>query len=276
MSVRKFWLTNGTKTNNVLNKYEFTTPSSKVFLNNPTGLGYSQTITTVQYADVLNGTEAQNFPQIQGEVVFFDGANADRYDKYNKFIEFLTHSPLVIHYQIPKSTPETYSMDVQVASVEKSESKSDGLLRCNFSLQGLSRWKGTEVTVTGSASSYSITNNGHIPCGFEITITGTSMKNPYITLEQDSELYGEAKFDSSTAFNSVYVDSKDGEQNVILEQGGSVLPNPLSYQDLSISNGAIYVTFVKLARGTSTLTIGMDSGSITSVDIRFTPLYRSV
>lgn len=275
MSVRKFWLTNGTKTNNVLNKYEFTTPSSKVFLNNPTGLGYSQTITTVQYADVLTGTEAQNFPQIQGEVVFFDGANADRYDKYNKFIEFLTHSPLVIHYQIPKSTPETYSMDVQVASVEKSESKSDGLLRCNFSLQGLSRWKGTEVTVTGSASSYSITNNGHIPCGFEITITG-NLTNPYITLEQDNELYGEAKFVDSTAFNSVYVDSNDGEQNVILEQGGSVLPNPLSYQDLSISNGAIYVTFVKLARGTSTLTIGMDSGSITSVDIKFTPIYRSV
>ena len=276
MSVRKFWLTNGTLENGILKKYEFTMPSSKVFLNNPTGLGYSQTISTVQYADVLNGTEAQNFPQIQGEVVFFDGANADRYDKYNKFIEFLTHSPLVIHYQIPKSTPETYSMNVQVASVEKSESKSDGLLRCNFSLQGLSRWKGTEITKTGTASSYSLTNNGHLPCGFEITITGTSMKNPYITLEQDNEMYGEAKFDDSTAFSSVYVNSNDGEQEVILEQGGSVLPNPLSYQDLSISNGAIYVTFVKLARGISTLTIGMDSGSITGVTIKYTPLYRSV
>ena len=276
MSVRKFWLTNGTMTGGVLNKLEFTVPSSKIFLNNPTGLGYSQTLTTVQYADVLNGTEAQNFPQIQGEVIFLNGANADRYDKYNKMVEFLTHKPLVLNYTIPKTSTETYTMDVQVVSLEKSESKEDNLMRCSFTLQGLSRWKGTQVTATGSSSAYSITNSGHIPCGFEITIAGTSMVNPYITLEQDSELYGEAKFVDSTGFSSVYVDSNDGEQNVVLEQGGSVMPNPLSYQDLSISNGAIYVTFVKLARGTSTLTIGMDSGSITSVEIKYTPLYRSV
>ena len=117
-------------------------------------------------------------------------------------------------------------------------------------------------------------NNGHIPCGFTIEITGTSRVNPYITLTQDGEMYGEAKFDDT--FSKVYVNSRDGEQEVILEQGGSVLPNPLSYQDLSISNGAIYVTFVKLARGTSTLAIGMDSGSITGVTIKHTPLYRSV
>lgn len=267
---RKFWLTNGL--NNTLQLAE---ESSKVYLNNPTGLGYSQSITTTQYADVLTGITSQNFAQVGGEILFWSDSNADKYDKYNDFVEFLTHTPLVLHYQIPTSPTEVYTMDVDVLSLDKTEVKTDGLLRCNFSLQGLSRWKGTEVTVTGSASSYSITNNGHIPCGFEITITG-NLTNPYITLEQDSELYGEAKFVDSTAFNSVYVDSNDGEQNVILEQGGSVLPNPLSYQDLSISNGAIYVTFVKLARGTSTLTIGMDSGSITSVDIKFTPIYRSV
>ena len=274
MSVRKFWLTNGTLQNGILKKYEFTVPSSKVFLNNPTGLGYSQTITTIQYADVLNGTEAQNFPQIQGEVVFFDGTNADRYDKYNKFIEFLSYSPLVIHYQIPKTIAEEYTMDVQVVSVEKSESKPDGLLRCNFSLQGLSRWQGAEVTKTGTSSSYSITNSGHLPCGFTIEINGTSMKNPYITLTQDNEMYGEAKFDAT--LSKMFINSKDGEQEVILENNGVVSTNPLSYQDLSISNGSIYVTFIKLARGTSTLAIGMDSGSITGVTIKHTPLYRSV
>ena len=102
------------------------------------------------------------------------------------------------------------------------------------------------------------------------------MSNPYITLTQDGEMYGEAKFIDSTAFDKVSVNSNDGKQEVALEQGGSVLPNPLSYQDLSISNGSIYVTFIKLARGTSTLAIGMDSGSITNVTIKFTPIYRSV
>lgn len=272
---RKFWLTNGTLTNGNPTTVQLTEENSKIYLNNPTGLGMTQSIATTQYADVLQGITTQNFAQVGGEILFWDDSNASKYDKYNKFVEFLTHTPLTLFYQIPTSPTQTYSMDVDVLTIDKTEVKTDGLLRCNFSLQGLSRWKGTEVTVTGSASSYSITNNGHIPCGFEITIKG-NLTNPYITLEQDSELYGEAKFVDSTAFNSVYVDSNDGEQNVILEQGGSVLPNPLSYQDLSISNGAIYVTFVKLARGTSTLTIGMDSGSITSVDIKFTPIYRSV
>ena len=143
-------------------------------------------------------------------------------------------------------------------------------------MNGLSFYKGDEVVINGTGDTYTIENPSDFPVSFEITITGTSMENPYFTLEQDNELYGEAKFLDSTGFNSVSVNSNDGEQNIILEQGGSVLPNPLLYQDLSISNGAIYVTFVKLARGTSTLTIGMDSGSITGVLIKYTPLYRSV
>ena len=273
MAIREFWLKNSKSSDNL---YYFQNGTVKVFLNNPTGLGMSQSLTTTQYADVLTGVSSQNFAQVGGEVLFWNDSNATKYDNYNKFVEFLTHTPLTLFYQIPTSPAQTYSMDVEVLSLDKTEVKTDGLLRCNFSLQGLSRWQGAEVTKTGTASSYSITNNGHLPCGFTIEINGTSMKNPYITLTQDNEMYGEAKFDDSTGFSKVFVNSRDGEQEVILEQGGSVLPNPLSYQDLSISNGAIYVTFVKLARGTSTLAIGMDSGSITGVTIKHTPLYRSV
>ena len=265
---RKFWLTNSNS-----ETIELTEKNSKVYLNNPTGLGYSQVIATTQYVDVLNETASQNFATIGGEIVFWDDTISGKYEKYNDFVEFLTYTPLVFHYQIPKNPEEEYTMDVAVLSLDKSEVKTDGLLRCSFSLQGLSRWKGSEVTVTGSSASYTITNDGHMPCGFEITITG-GLGNPYITLTQDNEMYGEAKFDGT--FSEVYVNSKDSEQEVILEQSGSILPNPLSYQDLSISNGTIYVTFIKLARGTSTLTIGMDSGSITSVSIKHTPLYRSV
>lgn len=276
MSVRKFWLTNGTLQNGVLIQYELTKPSSKAFLNNPVGLGFAQTLETTQYDNTMKSVEGQNFPQIQGEVVFVDSKNSDRYDKYNKFVEFLTHSPLVLHYQIPKAAAEEYMMNVAVVSLEKTETKPNGILSCSITLQCLSRWKGLEVAVAGTSATYTLTNNGHMPCGFVIEIDGTAMVNPYFTLEQNSELYGEAKFTDATGFSSVSVNSNDGEQNIILEQGGSVLPNPLLYQDLSISNGAIYVTFIKLARGTSTLTIGMDSGSLTGVLIKYTPLYRSV
>lgn len=270
--MREFWLKNSKTSDNL---YYFQDGTVKVFLRNPTGLGLSQSVTTTKYGDVLaNATTDQNFTKVGGEVLFWNDSNATKYDNYNKFVEFLTYTPLTLYYKIPTSPTQTYSMDVEVLSLDKSEVKTDGLLKCNFSLQGLSRWKGSEVTATGTSSSYSITNSGHIPCGFEIEISGSSMKNPYITLAQDGEMYGEAKFDGT--FSKVYVNSNDGEQEVILEQGGSVLPNPLGYQDLSISNGAIYVTFVKLARGTSTLAIGMDSGSITGVTIKHTPLYRSV
>lgn len=269
MSYRKFWIENADG-----QTVQLADEQSKIFLNNPTGLGYSNAIEVNQYSDALSiASKEQNFATVSGELLFYDYINADRYEQYNDFITFLQSEPLTFYYQIPESTPRTFSMDVALSSIDKTESKSDGMMRCSFTLQGLSRWKGDEVVIQGSSNTYSIVNDGHMPVGYEIELEG-SLSDPYVLLRQDGELYGEAKF--LDTFDRVYVNSKDGEQEVILEQGGSVLPNPLSYQDLSISNGAIYVTFVKLARGTSELEIGMDSGSLTSVEIRFTPIYRSV
>lgn len=255
--------------------WDLTDQLTKSFLNNPNGLGFQQSISTIQYGNVLDVvTSNTNFPSVSGEILFYDSTNKDKYDLYADFVTFCTYSPLVLNYTKPGNN-DVYYLNCEVSNLTKTEVKTDGILRCPITLQGLGMWQGSEVTQTGSSLTYTLTNNGHFPVGFEIEIEG-SLENPYVTLEQDSELYGEAKFDDSTAFDKVYVDSKDGEQNVILEQGGSVLPNPLSYQDLSISNGSIYVTFIKLARGTSTLTIGMDSGSVTSVNIKYSPQYRSV
>lgn len=270
MSYRKFYMTNGNG-----QTVHFSNHSSSIFLNNPSGLGFSQALTTTQYADRLVSEASQNFPSVSGEILFYDGTRADKYEEYNSFVDFLTCLPLTFYYEIPTVPALTFSLEVDVTSIEKTEVKTDGMMRCNFTLQGLSRWKGDTVTITGTGTTYTLTNNGQMPCGFEITLEG-SMENPYFTLEQDGELYGEAKFDSSSAFSSVYVNSNDGEQDIVLERGGSVLPNPLSYQDLSISNGAIYVTFIKLAKGESTLTIGFDSGSLSNVNIVFVPLFRSV
>lgn len=271
MSYREFTLTNSKNVS-----WTLTDHSVKSFLNSPQGLGFQQNIGTVRYGESQVVTTREfAFPQVSGEVLFYDTSNANRYDLYNQFTRFLADSPFVLSYKIPTSPNKTYYLDCVVSQITKTESSTDGMMKCNLSLLGLGFWKSDEVALTGAGTTYTIDNDGDFPVGFEITIEG-SLENPYVTLEQDSELYGEAKFDDSTAFDKVYVDSKDGEQNVILEQGGSVLPNPLSYQDLSISNGSIYVTFIKLARGTNTLTIGMDSGSITSVSIKYTPQYRSV
>lgn len=268
--IRKFWIENGNG-----DRVFLAAQTTKVFLNNPEGFGYSQTFESVQYSNRLRGTSTQDFPEISGEVVFYDTANKDKYRKYNDFVTFLSYEPLNLFYQIPTSPAQTYSAEVSVTSLDKNEVKPNGLLVCDLELQCLSRWKGQEETIQGTTTTYTIENNGHMPVGFEITINGTNMYSPYFTLEQNGEMYGEAKFNAQQ-LSRVYVDSNDGEQSVELKQGNSILANSLSYQDLSIANGSIYVTFVKLARGESTLTIGMASGTVTDVTIKFTPIYRSV
>lgn len=246
----------------------------KSFLCDPAGLGLQRQLNVSRYGNIqrINGI-TENFPVASGDILFYDAENDDRYERYNQFVRFISHDPLTLVYTVPGVN--SFYLDCVVSSLQKTETKQDHILTCPITFQGLSLWKGTEQTVTGTSNTYELNNQGDFPCGFEITIEG-SLTNPYILLSQDDELYGEAKFDDTTAFNSLYLNSNDGEQNVILQQGGSVLPNPLSYQDLSISNGSIYVTFVKLARGISELEIGMESGSITSVEIKYQPIYRSV
>jgi len=272
MSIRKFTLTNSKGTT-----WSFNGRSTiKSFMQNPEGLGFSSSLNVIRYGEKAN-LDSQSFdlPRVKAEIVFWDVKNANRYKTYNDFLAFIMNTPLVLTYQLPLSTPADYKLDCYVLNISKSETGSNDCINCDVEFQGLSFWQGAQVLQTGSSSSYTINNKGDCPVGFEIAITG-SMENPYFTLVQDGEMYGECKFDDATAFGDVFVNSKDGEHNVILKQGGSALANPLAYQDLSISNGAIYVTFLKLARGESTLTIGMDSGSIGGVTISHTPIYRSI
>lgn len=271
MSYRKFKLINSKD-----EVWEFTNKQVKSFLSNPSQLGFNNTIKVERFSNKAM-VLSQDFalPNPSGEIIFYDSANADRYQKYYNLSRFLAYTPLKLVYTLPLSTPVDYELECYVTNLTKTESTTDKTLTCQINFQGISFWKGETQTITGTDSSYEITNNCDMPIGFEITILG-NMTNPYFTLTQDDVLYGEAKFDDITEFDEVYVNSNDGEQNVILKQGSSIIANPLGYQDLSISNGSIYVTFVKLARGTSTLEIGMESGTLSSVQIDFAPLFRSV
>lgn len=273
---RKFWLVNGNG-----ERWDLTEKELKSFLENPQGLGFQKTIDVTRYGErAYKNTESYNFPQVTGDVLFYDSANSTRYEKYNEFVRFLMEQPITLHYMIPVSynslIADTYSLECEVMSLTKTESKTDHILTSNIQMNGLGFYEGDEIEINGTANTLTINNKGDFPVGFEIELRGT-YKNPYFTLEQNGELYGEAKFDdNANNFSSVFVNSKDGEQNVVLKQNNSIMPNPLAYQDLSISNGSIYVTFVKLAKGESTLTIGADSYTISGYTIRYTPIYRSV
>ena len=92
--MRKFYITNGK--NNV--KY-LTVPSSKIFMNDPKGLGYSQTLSTDQYGNKINAQADTNFGTIDGEIVFLNDTMSGKYDKYNSFVDFLSYKPLVLYRQ---------------------------------------------------------------------------------------------------------------------------------------------------------------------------------
>jgi hypothetical protein len=273
---RKFWLVNGNG-----DRWNLTEKEVKSFLDSPQGLGFQKSIDVTRYGErAYKNTETYNFPQVSGDIFFYDTVNATRYEKYNEFVRFLMVQPLTLYYQIPVSIysgiADIYTLDCEVINLTKTESKTNRVLTSNIQINGLGFYQGDTVEINGTSATVTINNDGDFPVGFEIEING-DLKNPYFTLEQDGELYGEAKFnDDSNNFSSVYVDSKDGEQNVVLKQDGSILPNPLAYQDLSISNGSVYVTFVKLEKGVSNLTIGDDNDSVSGYTIRFTPIYRSI
>lgn len=278
--IRQFTLTNSLGQTWTLTDKEF-----KSFLNSPQNLGVNRTITATRYGNAQNlDNITDNFPTPSGEVIFYDSDNSDRYIKYYSFCRFISYEPLTFRYIVPGITPytgvSTYSLKCVVSSLSKTESQTDKTLRCPITFQGLGFWIGslihTDNFTTVSELSIELNNNSDYEIGFHISLTG-NVYNPFFTLTQDGTLYGECRIqDSEIWFDSVDVHSADGEQNIVLTENGSVLENPLSYQDLSISNGQIYVTFLKMKKGVSTLYVGAESGSFNYIGVSYNEIYRSV
>lgn len=263
--MRKFWLKNGSG-----DVYELTDHGHKVFLNEPNNLGYTKTISVSRYgnAQIARG-EVYDFPAPAGVLVFY-GTNAERYAQYNDLMRWLMVKPISLYYQLPSG--QTFNIDCEVVQVDKDESK-NGVMACNVQFNGLSFWKGEKV----SESFYSfanLNNAGDLPAGAKLVING-SITDPFVKYSNENgALYGEAKFNGT--FSKVTIESADGRESVALEAGGAVLPNPLGFQDLSISNGAILVTFVKLKRGATRLELGSAGDFNGSATIEYTPQYISV
>ena len=269
---RKFWLINQQG-----EIWQFTNKSFKSFLQNPQGLGYQSTLDVSQYGEALRvNRESFSFPRVSGDLQFYDTGNASRYDMYNKYVKFCMYSPLTLCYEIDlNGSLKTFKLPCYCTTLTKTESKTNKLLTCPVEFFGLGFWQGEEVVISSADMEHTIVNDSDFPVGFRIKLEcadGVLMHYPYFQVEKDGTLYGEAKL--TTITNFWVVDSSDGRQDFIIDKNPR--PNPLEAQDLSISNGNIYVTFVKLARGTSKITVGCDEGTITNVEIRFLPAYRSV
>lgn len=255
--------------------WTFTDKDFKCFLSNPQGLGFSRTISTNRYGSVLQLEDVTDaFPNPTGEIIFYDDSNVTRYEKYNEFCRFIASEPLVLTYTLPNGTE--YTLDCIVSSLGKTEGTTEKTLSCPIQFYGLSFYKGATVTTRSQSPTFTVANDSDVPVGLKLVIDG-SLLNPYIKFSQDGNLYGEAKFlDEYNQFSQISLNSVDGEEELILKQNNVAVANPLSYQDLSISNGSIYVTFVRLARGNTQIEVGVDSGTIGNITATITPIYRSV
>lgn len=312
MGYRKFKLVNS------LNQtYELTDHNFKQFLHTPQGLGYRKDLDGIRVGNRFKIVKREySLPSPSGELIFYDEMNENKYDAYHNFVKFASFYPLKLYYYVPSNdrTEEEASsiyLECEVIQTNKSEVSYNGsILRVPVSFKGLTFWLSSQLSqLNVSASSIDdstyyyplnlpileprlhfgldpmrnivMNNDGSLNTPVAYTITGRC-KDPYIRFfeKKDDEYieYGASKFIGS--FDSVYVNSNDNDQNIILSYGGSDISNPAEKQDLSIANvddeeNEFFLTFLKIKPGVTYATISFNNDFTGTVNINWRNEYIS-
>ena len=293
--IRKFWLENQDG-----ELWYFTSEENKTFLNAPQGLGMS-----IEYggfrlgnAQVVN-YQSYNLLSVQGTLFFYRKSRAEIYKDYFDFMNFISKNSLLkLHYKTPNSF-ESYYRYCIVSQIDKSEINNDALImECPIEFTTQTFWRNdvknslvVDNTLQNDGKSYplerpyhyatsglanmKVINRGNIETALKITIEGESV-NPRINVFDNHNVeYGAMRMIGT--FDKVIIDSDDINENIRLERGGSVLVAPYSYQDLSTgSPNQVYVTFIKLKSGESTLRFSSDNIFSGKVTLEWSDEYVSV
>lgn len=281
--VRQFYLENS-----LGKKYQLTNKNFKQFLSEPEGLGFVKSLTTLRLGDdELITNEQYSMPSISGNILFYDKVEK-AYQDYLDFISFVRYTPLKLYY-LPPNLLFPYYIECSMVQLDKGEYSTSGYLSCPISIYGNTLWQNSQessLEVNNSESddgkyydlvrpyhysgfslnSIVINNIGDIPVGFILEIVG-DVTNPRLTATQDGVAYGILKLNGN--FDYVQINSNDLNEAIYLEKDGTVVTNPLSYQDLSIADGVASVTFFKLKVGTSYLSFSCDKLSAFTGKINF-------
>lgn len=293
MQYRKFRLLNSQ--NSI---FELTDKNFKVFASNPAGLGFSKTVSLYRLGDEnLVPYSMINLDQISFEILFYDESLADKYQKYNDFVNFISHKPIYLLYQKPNSF-NWYRRLIESMSLSKTEVSLDGMLHCSYNMQTLTFWEDNDVNEkvvnSGSVSdgkiypltypfkysSSSLSNIELMSIGFldspmQITIDGTTTDPQYILYDEKGEIYGRGKFNGT--FDKVYINSSESNEQLVLQRNDLILSNPMSYQDLTIgSPNDIYVTFLKLKLGVNRMSFILGDSFEGSVRIEWRNRYVTI
>lgn len=280
---RQFYLENS-----LGKKYELTNKNFKQFLNEPEGLGFSKNLNVLRIGnDELITDEQYSMPSISGEVLFYDNLE-NAYQDYLEFINFVRYSPLKLYY-LPPNMLFPYYIECSITQVDKSEYQRVGYLSCPVTFYGYTLWQNSQESnlvvsnsenkdgkyyelirpyhyAGNSLNSIEINNTGDVPIGFVFEVVG-SVTNPRLIASQNGIVYGQLKLNGT--FDYIRIDSNDLTESIYLENNGTVITNPLSYQDLSIADGVSDITFFKLKIGESKLSFSCDKISSFEGNVSF-------
>lgn len=297
MSVREFKLANSnTERTGVF--YSFMDPQH--YLASPTGLGLNASINTITIGERDSVVSKKYAHQnISGKLYFANKDNGICYELYSEFLEFIRFGGLRLYYK-PANASRFYYCEVEITNLSKSETEnSTNALACDISFFCVSRWLDEKIgstsfdgEVTLSDGKYYdlvrdyfyggsnfenmyLNNAGYLNVGFEVKMEG-QCEDPcfYIFQEGKTSPYGKCKFIGMYSY--VYVNSRDGEEEIRLERpDGSVVENPVAFQDMSLADGESDITFIKLKTGNSYLKV-MSENFTGSVEVRWNNTYMSV
>ena len=288
-NVREFWLTNADDVRYSLMDHSF--------LFEPEGLGFSVNINTVKLGNTdIILSENYNLGVFSGDLMFI-GTRAEVYQKYQDFLSFLARKPITLHY-LPPNTNDSYQCLVRVVSVEKTEvNYEDNCLHCPVEFYRQGMWFNDTPNILDADSSISdgkkypldrpysygavsleniqLKNSGMTDTSLKIEIFGSCTDPSWRLYDDESIQYGACKILGT--YDYVRVDSDDLNEEIYLERGGSVIANAINYQDLSVgSPQQVFVTFLKLHPGTSTLRFDLDDGFSGTVRVTWRNAYVSV
>lgn len=273
MDYRKFSLE--TASGNV---FPLTNPSVKVFATNPSGFGFTMSNTTTRLGDVDYLTsKVPSMLDKSFDIIFYGDSVEEIYRNYQSFVRFLnTDDTLYLKYDL--GNIGIYRVVVTSSSISKSEvMPDDNALTCSLSLNTLTFWEdGTEHTDTATGSgtvTKTITVDGDTGTYMNIKVVGT-MTNPTYSIENADGVYGRGKFTGT--YTELEVIADPANETINLKNGNTVITNPYNYQDLSVGEDGIAVTFLNLKRGSNTFRFSSSSSSSVTITLKYRNRYVSV
>ena len=285
---RDFWLENSKgETLSLL--------SPTIFFNNPDGLGFKTQYSSIKLGTSRlikrNGYNLESVPA-RGDILFTNAETA--YDDYARFVKFISFTPLYLHYKPHK---KSFFCRIEISELGKSEIKQEGYMTCPITFDKLSVWFTDEINVltrtkrpSAVGKSYPLTrpyhysstelrntkleNTGTVDAPITFEIYGRTTDPTIYIYDESGELYGICKIDGT--YDYVKVVSDDLEQDISLRYQDLIYTDAANYQDLSVSNGEVDITFLKAKVGVSTMNFSLGADFDGSVIVSWRSAYATV